>query len=411
MLRIQVTALLTILAASAVMRASLLPVAGSADLFLLRAFAERLADVGPHDYYLANYQHYLPGYLYILWGIGELFQLTPVRTASDTTHIIILKLPANVFDSATAILVFEILRKRSSGYLAPLAAGLYLFNPAIFYNSAIWGQFDAVPTFFMLLAFYLFTKEKYEFSAAAMAISLLVKTQTVCLLPIYSLAFILRAPPKRVLISAALALALLALVPLPFFWTDPLLGLPSLVQHQQDYYSFDSVNAFNLWWILAGLEVDSASYLGLSHQTWGRVLWLIAQVAIGFWLVRRQRDDWSVYWAASLSLFAFFILPTRIHERYLFPFFSFFLISASVSRNRILLVALYVCVSVFHFLNLYAVEPPSGYPIVDSLFSFIISEHVAISCFLVASFVFLLFGSLFTLLFRPRIAGQEFELP
>ena len=49
MLRIQVTALLTILAASAVMRASLLPVAGSADLFLLRAFAERLADVGPHD--------------------------------------------------------------------------------------------------------------------------------------------------------------------------------------------------------------------------------------------------------------------------------------------------------------------------------------------------------------------------
>src|SRR5207249_10433304 len=140
MLRIQVTALLTILAASAVMRASLLPVAGSADLFLLRAFAERLADVGPHDYYLANYQHYLPGYLYILWGIGELFQLTPVRTASDTTHIIILKLPANVFDSATAILVFEILRKRSSGYLAPLAAGLYLFNPAIFYNSAIWGR-------------------------------------------------------------------------------------------------------------------------------------------------------------------------------------------------------------------------------------------------------------------------------
>ncbi|TET18122.1 MAG: hypothetical protein E3J81_00765 [Dehalococcoidia bacterium] len=392
---------LGVFTAAAVTRAYLLPFPGSADLAFLRIFSERLADVGPRDYYLADYQHYLPGYLYVLWGIGELNEaLFP--NVSDTTDFIILKLPANFFDFATAVLIFKILAKRTSFNLGLLASSLYLFNPAVLYNSAVWGQFDGVLTFFLLSAVYFLLERKPELSAILLALAFLVKPLAIAIIPVFGLALVLRTPPKRVLLSAAFAIGILFFLPLPFFWGDPAFGMISLMQKQLDFYPFTSLNAFNLWWIFRSspLESDAPTWLGLSRQTWGFLLWLAAQGAIGLWLFKRRQDDWSVYWAVSLTLFAFFILPTRIHERYLFPFFSFFLVSAMLSRQRIPLLVLYMCLSILHFLNLYAVEQPKPYPIFESFFSFALSQDLAISYLLVCSFVGLLVTSLLSLFLR-----------
>ena len=38
--------------------------------------------------------------------------------------------------------------------MAFLAAALYAFNPAVIFNAAVWGQFDAIYTFFLVLSLY-----------------------------------------------------------------------------------------------------------------------------------------------------------------------------------------------------------------------------------------------------------------
>ena len=404
--------LLGVFAAAAVTRAYLLPFPGSYDLTLFGQFSERLVDVGPANYYLGNNDfQYLPGYLYVLWGIGGLHQAL-LPGISDNTYSIILKIPANLFDFATAILIFKILEKRVSAHLAIIAPAIYLFNPAIFYNSAVWGQIDGVFTFFLLAAVYFLLGRKPELSAILIAVAFLVKPQAVALLPIFALALVLRTEPRRVLLSAALAIGVLFLLPLPFFWRDPVFGLISLTRGLSDDFPFTSLNAFNLWWIIGGWpQGDGATWLGLSRQMWGFLLWLVAQVAIGAWLFKRRTDDWSIFWAASLALFAFFILPTRIHELYLFPFFSFFLVSAMLSRQRIPLLILYLFLSVLHFLNLYFVNQPRPYPIFESFFSFALSHDVAISYLLVGSFTVLLVASLLSLLLRSGPGKGETRVP
>lgn len=58
------------------------------------------------------------------------------------------------------------------------------------------------------------------------------------------------------------------------------------------------------------------------------------------------------YLTAALAIFTFFTLLTRMHERYLFPFFAFFLLAAILMRSRRLLV-FYLIMSILHTLNLY----------------------------------------------------------
>src|SRR5437016_6114076 len=109
--------LVLIVAAGAALRIYLVPFPASYDLLLIRQFSDRLAEVGPRDYYLANFDHYLPGYLYVLWAIGEAHKAF-FPNVSDATYLQILKLPANLFDIATAYLIYRILSKRISPDLA-----------------------------------------------------------------------------------------------------------------------------------------------------------------------------------------------------------------------------------------------------------------------------------------------------
>ncbi len=392
--------LLAVLAAAAAFRAYLLPFASNYDLELIRQFSERLADVGPHDYYLASYDHYLPGYLYVLWGIGELHKAF-FADVSTATYLIILKLPANLFDFATAFLIYKAVSKRLSFYPALAACALYLFNPAIFYNSAVWGQFEAAQTFFMFAAIYLLLERRPELATISMAVAVLVKAQAVGLVPVFAVALLLSTPPRRIASSAAMGIAVLFLIQLPFFTREPFFnGIVSLTRQTLNNYPFTSLNAWNLWEIVGGFPTgDATKWLGINYQRWGQVLWLATQAVAAFWLFRRPRDDdWAVYWAASLALFAFFVLPTRIHERYLFPFFAFFVVAAMLSRYRMPLLVLYAFVSVLHFLNLYFVQ---HYPIFNVFFSFALSHHVEVSALLLGSFMLLVLPTVTWLLPRP----------
>ena len=84
--------------------------------------------------------------MYIFWFFGSLANATS-KIGINAVNIV--KLTPNLFDLGTALLIYVFVRKQSSFKLAIAATALYAFNPAVIFNAAVWGQYDAIYTFFL----------------------------------------------------------------------------------------------------------------------------------------------------------------------------------------------------------------------------------------------------------------------
>ena len=79
---------------------------------------------------------------------------------------------------------------------------------------------------------------------------------------------------------------------------------------------------------------------------------LLAVIVLVCVVVARRDDRRTILVGLTVLAIAFFVVPTRVHERYLFPFFALAAILAATSfRWRIAYLALVVA----NFANLYAV--------------------------------------------------------
>jgi hypothetical protein len=71
-------------------------------------------------------------------------------------------------------------------------------------------------------------------------------------------------------------------------------------------------------------------------------------------LLRNARDTGYLALGTALSTLAFYLLLTRMHERYVFPAFLPFLFACALLRSRVLW-ALFMATAAVHLLNLYHV--------------------------------------------------------
>ena len=79
---------------------------------------------------------------------------------------------------------------------------------------------------------------------------------------------------------------------------------------------------------------------------------LIASFVVLLWVAARNPDRLTLLVVLSLMALAFFMLPTRVHERYGFPFFALGAILFAISwRWRVA----YVVLSIATFANMYVV--------------------------------------------------------
>lgn len=124
-------------AIAALVRFALMPYGGfPTDIGTFKAWAVSLADAGPAAFYGTGFADYLPGYLYLLWVIGE---INRVVRFNDLVFLFALKVPAVAADLLTAWILFTYGRRlRFPGALALSAS--YLFNPGVLFNSAVRGQ-------------------------------------------------------------------------------------------------------------------------------------------------------------------------------------------------------------------------------------------------------------------------------
>jgi 4-amino-4-deoxy-L-arabinose transferase-like glycosyltransferase len=336
------------------------------------AWGQRLASLGPAHFYEQGYfSDYPPGYLYVLWVLGSIGGLLKPIVGLDVTGGLV-KIPGIAADIGVAWLLFVIARRWGPSLtrrvqpetLGLIAATIYLFNPGVIFDSSVWGQIDSVGTLVLLATIYALGRGWTEVAAFGAVLALLVKFQFAFLIPIVAIVGIKRhlfgrssdptlagrRDPLRVLTSLAVGIGSLTLLMLPFGMTlyapmaggnpkgllgilpapDPSTSLIGKLVEAADTYKGLSVNAINLWrnpWsglgdtLHWGDDRGIGLALGSLALTWQQIgMAIFAVVAlIALWQVARRDDMRGVLLASLVLAIAFFVLPTRVHERYLFP--------------------------------------------------------------------------------------------
>ena len=380
--------------------AYLLPGSGlSFDIAAFQYWAGNLADQGPLGFYDRGFfADYTPGYLYVLWlvgVVGNLLNAVGIQSVpamnGDWTGLDLLKLPPIIADLVVGWLLWKMAQELGSGRrVALVAAALYVFNPITWFDSVVWGQVDSFGVVFLLLAVRELWNDRPERSALWATVAAVIKPQLGILVPIVAAVVIRRylidAEPGRrfslprslrdlfraragfrVLTTAAVGLITATLLALPFGLTP--VNLLEQVAETAGGYPYLTVNAFNPWalisqdgggqaaagtWIrdVVGPNGEPGFMFGpIPAVVVGTVLLLAAIVAISV-IVARRPDRLTILVGVIALAVAFFVLPTRVHERYLFPFFALAAILAAPSRRWL---AAYVAMGIATFANMYVV--------------------------------------------------------
>jgi Gpi18-like mannosyltransferase len=281
-----------------------------------RAWFQTAAHYGPRTFYLHTWCDYPPFNIYFFTIFGTLANSLGVIGTTMFTYV--MKLPANLFDMATAFLIFAFVRKQSTFKFALLGTALYAFNPAVIFNAAVWGQFDAIYTFFLVVSLMLVFYAKPKLAVVAFMLGVLTKPQSIALAPLFFFLVWRKANwdwkgfATSVLVAAATVFAVI----LPFEWSNPVTFLSNIYFGAYNGYRYTTLNAFNIWAFGGTWVQDTQNTFQL-----GWIMFALASLFTLYLVYRRAptNRDLLIFFAAFVLFFAFFMFPTRIHERYLFP--------------------------------------------------------------------------------------------
>jgi len=305
------------------------------------AWYNTAAERGLRSFYDVIWCDYPPLNVYLFWIFGKLS-----HAFGPDSLTILLKLPQNLFDLATAYLIFSFMRTRYPYLFSLGAMTVYVLNPATIFDLAVWGQMDSVYVFFMVGSLYAAMRSKYELSSGVLSLAILTKPQSVVLLPVVAYLILKNGGWKRALSSGAVFIVLVFIVIAPFHWDNP---IAFLIDRYAGYniYPYNSLNAYNFWALLGFWKSDTVHHLGLSYQQWGIVAFVLF-TAFVIWQLHRRPEGRAPVFATFLLAFGFFMLMTRMHERYLFPVFAFLALSFSPRISP----WVYIGLTISYFFNL-----------------------------------------------------------
>jgi Gpi18-like mannosyltransferase len=331
----EIIALLALLTFSLLIHVLLFPIPGAqGDLYYFEQWFHAAADHGPRVFYnvVTSYNvlfcDYPPFNVYLFWIFGSITKTLSLFGTPLAVDII--KLLPTLFDATTALLIFAFVKKRFNFKASLVITALYAFNPAVIYDSAIWGQFDAIYTFFLFLSLMLLLDSKPKLSAITLTIGILTKPQGIALAPLILFLILRKYGWRKLLTSIATMAATIFVVILPFEWSNPVTFLWNIYFGAYGGYAETTVNAFNIW-ALGGLRQPDTPFLLAAG-------WIMFGAVTAFTLyVLHKRLDTSgevlILFSAFMLFFSFFMLPTRIHERYLFPTLSMLALMLPFSKK------------------------------------------------------------------------------
>lgn len=293
-----------------------------------------LAENGFKNFY-SGWSDYLPGYLYILWLLGK------INLSGFFPQVVLYKFPAIFADILTGYLIYKILEKRKLPKLGIIGTILYVFNPAVFANSSLWGQVDSLTALSAMASVY-FLDKKIWLSAIILAAGTLVKPQTAFILPVIVFLIVQQKRKFTDLLSYCfIGLVVFVLAFVPFSSgniIDFILGRLNVSANQ---YPYTSINAFNFWGLFGFWQPDNSFF-----QFGSYILVMFLTLFLCFRYAKNKNSSYSLVAFVFAASFMFF---TRMHERHLLPAFAPLAIIAA--ENPFFLIP-YLGFSFIYLLNL-----------------------------------------------------------
>jgi Gpi18-like mannosyltransferase len=341
---------------------------------------------------------YPPLYVLTMRAVAAISSWADPALEDEARLRAVLRGPAYLADVAIALLLFWEGRRLLEPRGGVAAAALYFLNPATVYLTGYWGQTDSIHACFALGACVALNRRRSWTAGLMMALAILQKLQAIVFVPLLVLDLYRqrrwRGVSRGLAGTAVAAVAVLA----PFVLTktarDVLTRGYVKVVGQYPYRSF---YAFNLWYLsdqpgarddtvpawLVPVAAHNGRPLEASHWvtwlTWRRLaLGLFAlTVAAILAVYSRHTTPGARLLTAGLLALTFFLVPTQMHERYLFPALAVLPLWAvgGAWRERA-----YALVSVAFLLNLTVVMPPGG-----------LSRELAVVLLLVAATLLIVF--------------------
>ena len=268
---------------------------------------------------------YMPGYLYALSPAVALvrefvgYQMTPDIAARLAVTV---RIPALVADFLLGLATFAWMRQLDDSADRQMrnwtTVAFFALNPALIYTSLVWGQNDSAVALGIMLALLMACTDNFALAGAAAALAVMVKLQGVIFLPILAIWMLLKGRIRDWAIAALAFLGVVVITIAPFQIGRPWNFLANTIASSADYFPYTSLNAFNLMALAVGMRLrDSTPLLGISSYDVGLLL-LIALVLVAIVILASDPTPRTLLYSAFLAYLGFFVLPTRIHERYLY---------------------------------------------------------------------------------------------
>lgn len=330
---------------------------GTNDLTAYRAWARLVHTRGLAAAYAGTGINYPPVLLCYFGAIGAVEAQLPLEwRGGDQALTALIKLPSMLADLLTGALIATMARRRA------LACALYVFNPAVWYVSAYWGQTDSVYTLGLVAALLAIERGMTARGGAAYALAVATKVQSLALAPLVPVLMLRRQGMRemaRGMLSGAATVSVLALPWLLAGRVAEVVGAALRVANRQPRLD---VSGYNLWYLLKGGNVHLARSdvqpLGMPFSIETLALTLFVALAVYTSLIVWRRPEVAAAEPAALLSLGFFLLMPEVHERYLFPALAFALLAATaqapLSREW---GCVYVLLSLTCLFNLITVAP------------------------------------------------------
>ncbi len=293
-------------------------------------------------YATAPETNYPPIYLFIL-GITSSIAVPLQGNDITLAFIVVTKLFSVVAELAIVAVVYHWLpRGTRLKWIMPLTLALY---PGLIATTAFWGQTDSILTLLLILSIIALNRNQTRMSWVWFSLALLMKFQAIVLLPMLGILSLRRFGIRSTIYGILTAGAIFGVVLAPFVISSGLTDALRPYTGATDRYPVVTVNAFNLWYLVipplwnllpthpSAIPFDTNVLIGtLSIRQISLILFAsyVLLVVIMIWQQSSIRREFS--WAAALYI-GFFMLPTQMHERYLYPAAVFALVAIAQERR------------------------------------------------------------------------------
>lgn len=318
------------------------------DMDCFYSWSDSIFKNGFNSFYSGDmFADYPPGYMYILYIIG--FIKNTFNLSRITTYML-LKLPAAICDILCGFVVHHLAEKSENIGLGKILTTLFIFNPAVIFNSSVWGQVDSVFTLFVLLMLYALHNNKLYISYYFFAIAIFIKPQALFYAPVLLYGIIEKVflddfSIKKLLknlLHGISSIIMIFVLCIPFDIGKVFNQYLSTIKS----YNYISVNAYNFWtalnlnWYKPNFFINAVGYIFIA------VIVIIS--AVIFFSKKREN---RYFYTPAFICFSTFMLSVRMHERYAFPAIVLMLCACSISMNKKEFL-IYLGISVAQLLNM-----------------------------------------------------------